>query len=193
MISSRKIYKSLYSATPVHRTQRLAITALMASLALAFSVLKLEAPYPVLPYLKFDLAEVPVTFAYFMCGLSCGLLAEVLHFIGLVARGAEPLGAFMKFLAVSSMLVGSSVVKAVSKNTMLEFLGASTTRIAVMTAMNWVYFALLYPGFLNYAVKMAGSPILVYAYTAVFNLVHTVFSFGLAYAVYREVKTRVKT
>ncbi|QOJ79477.1 hypothetical protein IG193_03175 [Infirmifilum lucidum] len=192
MISSRKIDKSLYPTTPVHRTQKLAITALMASLALAFSILKLEAPYPVLPYLKFDLAEVPATFAYFMCGLSCGLLAEALHFAGLVARGSEPLGAFMKFLAVSSMLVGSSVVKAVSKNIVLEFLGASTTRVAVMTIINWVYFTLLYPGFLSYAVKMAGGLILVYVYTAVFNLVHTVFSLGVAYAVYREVERRIE-
>jgi len=176
----------------VHRTQKLAVTALMASLALALSILKVELPYPVLPYLKFDSAEIPVTLVYFMCGLSCGLLAEALHFTGLVARGADPLGALMKLLAVTSMLAGASATRKVSGAIALEFAGAAALRVAVMTAMNWVYFTLLYPSLLDYAVRMAGGLLLLYAFTGLFNLLHAALSFAAAWAVYVEVKRRVR-
>ncbi|MEZ0345722.1 MAG: hypothetical protein ABWK01_04160 [Infirmifilum sp.] len=177
----------------MHRTQKLAITALMASLALAFSVLKLEAPYPMLPYLKFDLAEIPVTTLYFLCGISWSLVAETLHFVGLLARGADPLGAMMKYLAVVSMLVGTWLTgKVLRKNIIAQATGGAMLRIFVMLAANWAYFSFLYPNLLSYAVKQAGGVFLLYLYTSLFNLIHAGISLGISWILYAEINKRIK-
>lgn len=174
--------------SPVNRTAKLSLTALTAALALAFSVLKLEAPFPVLPYLKFDLAEVPVTLGFLLCGLPYGVAAETVHFLGLVARGADPLGAFMKFLAVVSMFLGA--YRFSSAVTRLA-LGVAA-RVAAMTLANYAYFYLLFPGFLGYALKYTGSVYALFAYTALFNVIHGAATMAFSMLVVREVKKRVR-
>ena len=119
----------------MRRTLKITFTALFASLAVAFSILKLEAPFPLLPWLKFDLAEIPVMLAYLTCGLGYGLLAEFLHYLGLVARGSNVLNAFMKFLAVSSMMVGCSLFR----KTMYRAISGIIVRVLAMTLMLYVY------------------------------------------------------
>ncbi|MGB9708505.1 MAG: hypothetical protein ACP5II_03370 [Infirmifilum sp.] len=176
----------------MQKTQGVALTALMASLALSFSMLKLELPYPVLPYLKFDLAEIPVTILYFLAGLRWGLAAETLHLLGLLARGAEPVGALLKYSAVISMLIGARLFRKIMKSITLEFAGGAVTRIFAMSFANWAYFTFLFPNFLDYAVKMAGGVYLLYVYTAVFNLIHTLVSMGISWLVFKEIKVRLR-
>ena len=172
----------------MRKTQKLALTGVMAALALGFSILRLEMPYPVLPYLKFDAAEVPVTIALFFCGLKYSVAAEVIHYLGLVARGSSPVDAAMKLLAVISMLLG---LAAPLRSAALKVLCAAVLRSAVTTAMNYLYLFVFFPQFLSYALQYVGSVIALYAYTAVFNVLHTVLSAGLAWATYRAVAKRL--
>lgn len=176
----------------MHRTQKMALTAIMASLSLSLSILKLELPYPILPYLKFDFAEIPVTLVYFLAGFAWSVIAESLHLIGMLARGADPIGATMKFLAVLSMLAGGWFAKKTVRSTIVEFTGATLLRVSTMILANWIYFTLLFPNFLGYAVKLAGGIYLLYIYTAVFNLIHVGVSWGLSWFIYSEVNKRIK-
>lgn len=176
----------------MRKTQKLAITALMASLALALSVMKVELPFPVLPYLKFDFAELPSTLVYFMCGLPWGLATATLHLVGMLARGADPLGALFKFLAVASTLVGLSTFSRLSQSLAVLFAGATLARVVAMTAANWLYFTFLFPKFLDYAVKVAGGLVLLYAYTALFNVLHVALSLLPSWSVFVAVKKRLK-
>jgi riboflavin transporter FmnP len=169
-------------------TLKISVTALFASLAIASSILRLEFPFPVLPWLKFDLAEIPAMLACMMCGLSYGLLAETIHFLGLVARGSHALNAFMKFSAVAPMMLGYAFFT----KTLLKAASGIALRVAVTTAMNYLYFYVLYPSFLEYALKLAGTVELLFGYTAMFNIIHGIFTIGVSLLIVREVEKRIK-
>jgi len=173
---------------PVRRTQKLALTGVMAALALGSSILRLEIPYPILPYLKFDAAEIPVTIVFFLCGLKYSVAAELIHYIGLVARGSNPVNAAMKLLAVLSMLLG---LAAPLRSAALRVLCAAVLRSAAMTVANYLYLFVFFPHFLGFALRYVGSVEALYAYTAVFNALHTALSAGLAWATYRAVTRRL--
>lgn len=172
----------------MRRTVKISLTALFGSLAIVFSILRLEARFPLLPWLKFDLAEIPSMLAYFTCGLGYGILAEAIHYLGLVARGSNFLNAFMKFLAVTSMMVGYSLFT----RTIHKAVSGIVLRVVAMSIMNYVYFYFLYPNFLSYALKVAGSIELLYGYTAVFNTIHGALTIGVSLLLVREIEKRVK-
>ncbi len=167
---------------------KVALTAVMSALAIALSLLRVELPYPVLPYLKFDSAEIPVTLTAFLCGFKYAAAAELMHFLGLVVRGSPPVDASMKLFAVLSMLAGLAMPL---RSLPARFATAAATRVAVMTAANYAYLHLLFPRFLEYALKLAGGVELLYLYTAVFNVVHTAASVGLSWVAAEEVRKRI--
>lgn len=171
----------------MRRTRKLVLTAVFSALAIAFSILRLQIPYPILPYLKLDFAELPVTLVMFLCGFKYAVVAELLHYLGLVARGSAPVDAAMKLLAVISMLAGLAVP---AKSFLVKMLSAAVVRAAAMSIMNYIYFYVLFPHFLEYALKLAGSVEALFLFTAVFNVIHTVVSAGLTWAVYKEVEKR---
>jgi len=49
----------------------------------SFTFTKAGMAYPLLPYLKFDFAEVPVMIALMLGGLVPGLVTEVIHWMSL--------------------------------------------------------------------------------------------------------------
>ena len=169
-------------------SRKAVLAAMMGALAIALSLLRVQLPYPVLPYLKFDFAEIPVTLTLFLCGFKYAVVAELVHFLGLLARGSEPVGASMKLLAVLSMLAGLALPL---RGLLARFTAAAVTRTLAMTAANYVYFYLLFPNFLGYALKLAGGVGPLFLYTAVFNVLHTVVSVGLSWAVDREIRRRI--
>ncbi len=83
-----------------------AYVIVFSALALVLTFSKAEIPYPLMPYLKFDFAEIPIMLALLLVGLVPGLITEVIHWIGLsIARGWV-LGPLMKILAVVPMIFG---------------------------------------------------------------------------------------
>lgn len=83
-----------------------AYVIVFSALALVLTFSKAEIPYPLLPYLKFDFAEIPIMMALLIGGLVPGLATAVIHWIGLSLARGWILGALMKFLAVAPMVVG---------------------------------------------------------------------------------------
>lgn len=171
----------------MNKTRKLVLVAILGALAVAFSILRLQLPFLPLPYLKLDFAELPVTLALFLCGFRYAVIAEILHFLGLLARGSQPIDASMKLVAVLSMLVG---LAAPSSSFLVRLVSAAVLRSLVMSMMNYVYFYILFPNFLSYALKLAGSIEALFILTAIFNIVHVAVSAGLAWAVYKEVEKR---
>ena len=82
------------------------LTAVLAALALVITVSKIEVVYPILPYLKFDFAEIPSVLAFFLVSPYSGLSTAVIHWLFLIYRAGNVLGPTMKFTAVVSMLAG---------------------------------------------------------------------------------------
>ncbi|MEM0093544.1 MAG: hypothetical protein QXT33_01395 [Thermofilum sp.] len=172
----------------MRRTRNLVLTAVFGALAIAFSILRLQLPYLPLPYLKLDFAELPVTLTLFLCGFKYAVAAELLHFLGLLIRGSQPIDASMKLLAVLSMLVGLAIP--VRGGFLARLALAAASRSLFMSLMNYIYFYVLFPNFLGYALKLAGSVEALFILTAIFNIIHVAVSAGSTWLVYKEIEKR---
>ncbi|MCD6368530.1 MAG: hypothetical protein J7L38_01885 [Thermoproteales archaeon] len=172
------------------------LIALMASLASLFSILKLTFPYPFLPYLKFDLAEIPAAFMLLLVGFEESIIVSVIHLLFLMMQGEfVPIGPLLKFMAVASMLAGyhltekllSHNVKGGLKNTKIRLitalLTASATRIIVMLLANIVVLLFVFPQL------VFTSLWLILLHTSIFNLLHTFFTMLVAYSIVCQVKS----
>jgi len=159
------------------------------------AVLPLSFPYPIILYLKFDLAELPVIVAFMGFGPLVGGVTALVYWLVLTLVGEfTPIGPLMKFAAVGSMLLGIWVGSKLHRGGSLPMLLANFMvfgglfRIVFMTLANYVVLALLFPQFLDMASEMvrvstgiAASTqlealVIVLIFTAVYNGLHTVLS-----------------
>ncbi|MCL7385385.1 MAG: hypothetical protein LZ158_03360 [Thaumarchaeota archaeon] len=181
------------------RSLLVAVAAVFGGLSSAIAMLRLSFPFPLLPYLKFDLAEIPVVFSFLAFGPSLGLLTSLVYWIVLtiVTTGEWlwPIGPSMKFLAVVSTLMGvwlgsRVLVKECRLGSLLLRMGtlAALARVVTMGAMNYVILVIAVPeslAFVNSLLSMTlglklGSELelilLVMALTAAYNVIHTILS-----------------
>jgi riboflavin transporter FmnP len=184
----------------------IANTSVFSALAIVLNFMNTEVPFPLLPYLKFDLAEIPVMVLLFLMGPWPSLLAEVIGWIALsIARGWV-LGPAMKLLAVIPTILGYWIgVKASARFFGKQKVGAAfafgsvagaVSRIAVTSVMNIIVLLLIAPDFLKFAGTMLGviglvvsstSGVLLWTLllTAVFNGLQVLISAIPALAVIR--------
>jgi riboflavin transporter len=186
--------------------RRVAIGAVFGGLAFTMGFLPLSFPFPPIPYLKFDLAEIPAFLAAMVFGPSLGLVAAFSHFISLLFFGEwSPIGPLMKFLAVASSLAGFWLVsKLVTGRGILVCsfgLGVSSIlmRVVVMTVTNYIVLVVLLPDALEYGAStlsmMTGLPMnsfeeklsLVLLFTALYNGLHIPVSMIPSYIVAKSI------
>lgn len=185
-----------------------------SSLAIALTFMKAEVPYPLLPYLKFDFAEIPVMVVLLVAGPIPSLVTEVIHWIGLTLARGWVLGPLMKFLAVTPMILGFwlgiEAYKRLSKGTRYNFtvaLGLSTilgivVRVVVCSITNTVVFLFVAPEYLTFAewtLKSVGivttSTLDVWTWTLVltglFNALHVPLSSIIAAVTFKAAVLRI--
>ncbi|MDW8360016.1 MAG: hypothetical protein RMK31_05465 [Candidatus Caldarchaeum sp.] len=169
--------------------------AAMAALALVLAVLQLSFPFPPVPYLRFDPAEIPVFTALLGFGPASGFLAAVIYYLALLAVGEfTPVGPTLKFLAVFSSIMGfwagSRLVASRGMKTMVGFgsVVGTVVRVVILTAANYVVLAVMFPEFLSFATMTLSAflgfslssdfqgLLFVLFFTALFNIIHMVFS-----------------
>ncbi|MEM2556005.1 MAG: hypothetical protein QXD31_04065, partial [Candidatus Caldarchaeum sp.] len=169
--------------------------ASMAALALVLAVLPLSFPFPPVPYLRFDPAEIPVFIALLGFGPASGMLAAIIYYLALLAVGEfTPIGPTLKFLAVLSSVVGFwAGSRLLSSKGMASMVGAGVVvgiflRVVVMTAANYVVLVAMFPEFLNFATATLSAFLgirltsdlqglfLVLLFTAVYNILHMALS-----------------
>lgn len=183
------------------RSLLVAVAAVFGGLSSVIAMLRLSFPFPLLPYLRFDLAELPVVFSFLAFGPLLGLVTSVVYWLVLtVVTTGEwlwPIGPFMKFLAVASMLAGlwlgsrtSTKSKRYGLGLLLLRMGllATIIRIIVMSVINYVILVVVVPEsliFVNYLLSTTlglslGSGLelilLVMVLTSIFNIAHTALS-----------------
>lgn len=181
---------------------------MFSALAIVLTFSKAEIQYPLLPYLKFDFAEVPVMLALFLGGLVPGLTTEVIHWIGLsIARGCV-LGPLMKFLAVVPMVLGFWLrVRIYKRKWTVRSIGAAfllgiIIRVLVCYVLNAVVLLFIAPEFLKfseYSLKTVGinetstSGVLLWtlALNSIFNALHVILSSTIAIVLFRATATRM--
>ena len=168
-------------------------SAIFGALAAVLAILPISFPYPLIPYLKFDPAELPVALAFLALGPIPGFLSAITYWIILLLVGEfSPIGPTMKFLAVSSMLLGAWAGFKVSKTwrggLALSMILGGFLRVLVMSISNYLVAVLFFPEFFEIAARMISlslgikvlgrfsSILLVLAFTSLFNILHLLMS-----------------
>ncbi len=187
------------SALRPTRTLRVSVIALFGSLSAMLTLLPLDFPFPLVPYLRFDLAEIPVFIVFMLFGPLTGLLTSATYLGVLVpitvGEWLWPIGPLLKFFATSSQVVGMYLgyrMYRILRNggyasffTQLIVLGM-LLRIIAMTIANYLVLAMT--SSVEYVVNLVRMTtgwsqassidvlIIILALTAVFNALHTPLS-----------------
>lgn len=161
----------------------------------------LQPPFPILFYLKFDVAEVIDLSSFLIFGPTAGLLTAGIHavILGSVAGGAGSgpfFGPSLKFLGVLSSFAGLIIASRMGKHGIVRTAANMTvlglvTRVSLMTVVNYLYivtiaqsvFGIDYTGFAQFVLSksglnLTGAGLIEYilGLTAIYNAVHVIFS-----------------
>jgi riboflavin transporter len=134
--------------------------AVFAALAAIFTLARAEVPFPLIPYLQIDLAELPIMISFFLFGPLAGIVTELVHWLFLNETGSDaPLGPAIKLIAVLSTFLGfwlgSLAYSRLGGHTQkraglgLMFGLGMLLRIAAMTLVNYVVLVYIGPLFLG--------------------------------------------
>jgi riboflavin transporter FmnP len=172
----------------------------------------IQPSFPILFYLKFDIAEIIDVTAFLIFGPVAGLVTAAVHATILTAApgGTGPFGASLKFLSVLSTYAGLMLASRLGKHKLLTAgsimtVGGVLTRVVVMTLVNYLYLIVLaqivfgvdYTAFVQFVlnqvgVNLTGVGFVVYilGLTAIFNAVHAVFSIVVSLVLVNAILTR---
>lgn len=141
---------------PRRFTVTLAGASVFAALAAVLTLARAQVPFPLIPYLQIDFAEVPIMVSFFLFGPVAAIITELVHWFFLNETGSDaPLGPAIKLIAILSTLsgfwLGSYVYSRLSRGSSRPAFALSfmfgvgmLLRIAAMTIVN--YIVLLYIG-----------------------------------------------
>lgn len=142
-------------------TVTLAGAGVFATLAALLTLSRVEIPFPLIPYLKIDFAEIPILIAFFLFGPVAAAMSSVIHWLFLNVQGSDaPLGPMLKFVAEISTiggfwmgnqvyrhLRGSKPHPTFALSSMLA--GGMLWRVAAMTVVNYVVLIYIAPIFFH--------------------------------------------
>jgi len=189
----------MQTRTSVGRTSRIAAASVSGALAFVLTLF-FKIPFPFLPWLSFDFAEIPVMISFLIYGPATGVASSFILFLILLARGATfPPGPYMKLAAVLSMQLGVWLGIRLSRAIRTRVLGLTFTtavglgavfRILFMTPINYLVVGVLFaaPFYYNTASKALNATlgitfgsqldfiVLMLIFTAVYNGLHTLLS-----------------
>jgi riboflavin transporter FmnP len=203
------------------RSVALTGSAVMGALAALSTVIlpaQIQPAFLVLPFLRFDPAELFSVLAFLIFGPIAAIVTATVHWLFLTVTGTgEPLGPAAKFAAVLSTLfglwLGSLACQRLMHNRMSFALGlmlafATLTRVLILLVVNFfiftyigpVIFGINYLGFSQTVLQdtlhmqFAGPSQVLLAillFTSVFNALHAVFSVALPYLVVTPLSSMV--
>jgi len=195
----------------VNRTKYYALIAMFSATAGAMTLAHLEFPFPLLPFLQFDLAEVPDTVAFMLLGPVGGLLTLLIHTLILYTHGSfTVLSPIFKFLAVSPMFLGMYIGARIARNwgrrsryISIIFFGTMMRVVVDLFATLALYFLImpsLYLPTADLAMSIVGIHIsnpfeialFLSGITSLFNLIAAPITIILSYAVMGALGKRVK-
>lgn len=149
-----------------------------------------EISFPLLPFLKFELWEIPVYFAFYFFGFRTAVLTELVVYAVVQTHPSTILFApVYNLVAVLLTLVGLRIGLLAPRFSKPIGLGvASVIRALGMMAFNYVFIQLPVPFGFSYPLKLV-LPIL--PPIGIFNVIVTLYSAGSALAVYEVVWRRL--
>ncbi len=190
-------------------TRKLAAAAALAALASVISLVGITFPFPLLPFLQFDLAEIPDMLSFFLLGPSGGLSVTLVHWMILDFHGSfDPvIGPTMKFMAVFATMLGVYLATYVirtgaARNHAFAFIlgGGVAVRFLLMLLPTFLLYYFISPNlYLAFAEKSLSAigisvtgtlaaALLVTVFTGIFNIAHAIFTVTISWGVYRVAK-----
>ncbi len=191
----------------------------LAALSTVVVPANIQPFFPILPFLRFDPAELFSVLAFLIFGPVAAVIAATSHWIFLTATGTSgPLGPAAKFASVLSTLFGlwlggrvyqriGAKISRMSYALGLMLAFAVLARVCVMFIVNYfiftyvgpVIFGFDYLGFgqkalqLTLGVEYAGSWLLMamLLYTSVFNGLHAAFSVIIPYIIFTPLSLKI--
>lgn len=205
------------------RSVGLAGAAVFGSLAALSTVVipaRIQPAFPILPFLRFDPAELFSVLAFLIFGPIPAFIVATVHWIFLTATGSgTPLGPAVKFVSVIATLVGLWIGGRVYQRLaalyqsiwfavtcMLVF--AVLARVGILLIVNYyvftyigpVIFGIDYLGFsqktlqTTLGLQFAGPWDIVVAmllYTSIFNILQTFFSIIIPYIIFTPLSVKI--
>jgi riboflavin transporter FmnP len=179
----------------------------------------IQPVFPILPFLKFDPAEVFTVLAFLVFGPIPALITATVHWIFLTATAGTPLGPAVKYAAVLSTLMGlwlgSTVYRRFSGRyhqlsvaLALILVLAALTRVAVLLVVNYFVFTYIGPVIFGFQYLQFGQQTLqntlglqfggtwdvlmaMLFYTSIYNALHAVFSVVVPFVVFTPLSLKV--
>ncbi len=191
----------------------------LAALSTVVVPANIQPFFPILPFLKFDPAELFSVMAFLIFGPVAGIIAATSHWIFLTATGTNgPLGPAAKYSSVLATLLGlwlggklyqrvgiKSDRMSVAFGSMLTF--AMIARVAITLVLNYfiftyigpVIFGINYLGFsqhtllLTLGIQYSGTWLLtaMLLFTSAFNALHTIFSVVIPYVILTPLSLKI--
>ena len=184
------------------RTKTVATTAVFAALTVALNLWSPKMPAPFLPFLYYQMWEIPIVAAFLLYGPSLGIAIAVINTLVLLAYfpGALPTGPLYNLAAILGMLVGiylahkfplthSSKPKETVTTAFSTALGI-VSRVAVMSIVNWAF--LRYPPPVGYSITEEAI-IIWLPLIGLFNATLALYTIPMGYVLARAVSSGVKT
>jgi riboflavin transporter FmnP len=187
-------------------SHRIATAASLAALASVISLVGLTFPFPLLPFLQFDPAEIPDMISFYLLGPTGGLSVTLVHWIILDFHGSfDPvIGPTMKFMAVFATMAGVYLGTFVAKSRFgrnhifISVLGSGTAlRFLLMLFPTFLLYYFISPNlYLTFAEKSLSAigisvsgtlaaAVVVTLFTGIFNIFHAIFTISISWGVYK--------
>jgi riboflavin transporter FmnP len=148
------------NTSPKRSAITLSGAAVFAALAAILTLARASVPFPLIPYLQIDFAELPIMISFFLFGPVAGVVTELVHWLFLNETGSDaPLGPAIKLVAVLSSFcgfwLGSLVYSKLGARAQgrtglglsLMFSLGMVLRVVAMTLMNYVVLVYIGPVF----------------------------------------------
>ncbi|MCX8189363.1 MAG: hypothetical protein N3F64_06595 [Nitrososphaeria archaeon] len=194
------------------KTYYISAGAIFGTLAVVIRIMGIKFPFPPIPYLTFEFAEIPIILGFLFYGPIVGLISIFSYWLILNVVGSfVPIGPAMAFAASLSTVCGiwlgiRTARKFTNSKDLIIFSGfvvGAILRVAVMSLFNYIILCILIPAFFDMASKslslflgvsfssQVDALILIFLFTAIFNVFQTAIIFVPSIPIVKIVEARI--
>mgnify|MGYP001772780467 CR=1 FL=1 len=189
----------------MQRNKYLPLIAVFAAASGALTELHVMFPFPLLPFLEFDMAEIPDMTAFLLLGPEAGIIVALIHCLLLYTLGAFTVfSPLMKFLAEFSMFGGIALAKKFTSNFKIIGLSSVFFRVFIMLFVTLALYYVIMPNIYLPTANLAMSilhisnlppimiALLLVGLTSLFNAIAGAITFSVSYGIAKRLSASFK-
>ncbi len=174
----------------------ISLIAMLAATSGALTEMHVMFPFPLLPFLEFDMAEIPDMVAFLLLGPEAGVAVAAIHCLLLYTLGSFTIfSPLMKFFAEASMFAGIILAKKFTSRGSVLAVTSITFRVIIMLFVTLMLYYVIMPNIYLPTAKLAMSilhitylppidiALLLVGLTSVFNAIAGAITYFVSYAI----------